>query len=192
MEFMKMKRGRANLTSGRIGWKSVVALVLVSFFGEILAAFEETNAKRPRVESGCWFGPVPEGIEPCHLIEQANAIVGRLSGPVKVHVQEIAAGLDVERSLRIQQSLLREHLVWLHDGLSERQLDLVVFLSVALSLERAQERTVELGSALEEEPEPKLHQRLQNVEFYRFQALLLLSHLSARLKDISDQKLRIW
>jgi hypothetical protein len=172
---------------------NLISMSLVYLIGLIptLAASAEIDAESAWGDSTCWFGPVPEGLDPCGLLEQAQGILVRLPGPVEDHVQELAMRLDIERSLRVQQGLLREHLAWLDDGLTTRQLDLVVFVAVALSLDRAQGRTVELHSALEKKPDPKLERSLQNVELYRSQALSLLDKLSPSLKDISDEELRI-
>jgi hypothetical protein len=144
-----------------------------------------------RGDVSCWFGPLPEGLDPCGLLAEARDLLGRLPQPVENDVNELAAGLDIERSLPIQQRLLREHLAWLDDGLTEKQLGLMVFLTVAVSLDRAQEQVIAFHEALEVEAEPKLEQRLRNVELYRRQSLLLLTELSRELKDISDRELKL-
>jgi hypothetical protein len=154
-------------------------------------AYGGADADRPGGDSKCWFGPIPEGTDPCGLIEQAQELLVRLPESAENYVRELAAGMEIERSLRVQQRLLREHLAWLDEDLTERQLDLIVFLAVALSLDRAQEKTAELHRLLEEKAEPKLEQSLQNVELYRSRALSLLSELSPGVKDISDRELRI-
>jgi hypothetical protein len=67
----------------------------------------------------------------------------------------------------------------------------VVFLAVALSLDRAQEKTADLHRRLEDKSEPALEQSLQRVELYRSQSLSVLSELSPRVEDMSDRELRI-
>ena len=174
-------------------WRFFITCSLVFLLSAISTAISiaECDTEGPRGDSTCWLGPVPEGTDPCGLIEQAQGLFVRLSNPVENHVQELAAGLDIERSLRVQQRLLREHLFWLDDDLTERQLDLLIFLAVALSLDRAQERTAELHRLLEKTSELKLEQSLQNVELYLSQALSLLGKLSARVKEVSDRELEI-
>jgi hypothetical protein len=167
-----------------------VALVLVGVMSTPIR-YAIAGKDSVRSDSACWFGPIPEGMDPCGLLSQAGGLLGRLPKPVGNDVHELAAGLDIERSLRIQQRLLREHLAWLDDGLTEKQLDLVVFLAVALSLDRAQGKTIELHQALEVKADPKLEQSLHNVELYRSQALSLLTELSRSLKDISDRELKM-
>lgn len=167
-----------------------VALVLA---GTLSTPFRHAIAGNDslRSDSACWFGPIPDGMDPCGLLTQAHDLLGRLPKPVENDVHELAEGMDIERSLRIQERLLREHLAWLDDSLTEKRLDLVVFLAIALSLDRAQGKTIELHQALEVKAEPKLEQSLQNVELYRSQALLLLTELSLSLKDISDRELKM-
>jgi hypothetical protein len=170
-----------------------VALVLVLLVGAASTPICHADAgtDRLRSDSNCWFGPIPEGTDPCGLLSQARDLLGRLPKPVENDVHELAAGLDIERSLGIQQRLLREHLAWLDDGLTEKQLDLMVFLAVALSLDRAQGKTIELHQALEEKAESKIEQSLRNVELYRTQALSLLTELGRGLKDISNRETRM-
>jgi hypothetical protein len=173
--------------------KLYTTCILVILLGavSIPIAGGEADAGRYRGDSKCWFGPVPEGTDPCGLIGQAQELLVQLPDSAAKYVRELAAGMELERSLRIQQKLLREHLVWLDDDLTERQLDLIVFLAVALSLDRAQDKTAELHRLLEEKSEPALEQSLQSVELYRSQALSVLSELSPRIEDMSDPELRI-
>jgi hypothetical protein len=79
-------------------------------------------------------------VDPCPFLEQAHGLVPRLTPSATEYLQKVAAGFDPERSLRVQQALLREDLIWQSRGFSRRQIDLMVFISVALSLEEAEEQ----------------------------------------------------
>jgi hypothetical protein len=141
--------------------------------------------------TSCWFGRVPEGMDPCELMEQAQGLLADIPPPVEGHVRELAAGLDIERSLRVQEKLLREHLAWLDEDLTERQLDLMIFLAVALSLDRAQARISELRGLLEQGTQSDHERSIQDIELYRSQALSLLDRLSPGLEDLSERELRM-
>jgi hypothetical protein len=130
-------------------------------------------------------------MDPCGLLSQARDLLGRSPKAVENDINEMAAGMDVERSLLIQEGLLREHLAWLDDDLTGKQLDVMVFLTLAASLDRAQEKTVKLLQALEVRDDSELEGRLQKVELYCSQALSILTALSSGLKDVSDRELRM-
>ena len=77
-------------------------------------------------------------------------------------------------------------------GFSRRQLDLLVFVSVALSLEQADALSVELRRSFAANGEPNDRVRLQRVDLYQSQALDLLEELSASLRTVPDNELRFY
>jgi hypothetical protein len=178
------------MVGGLYARSGVIALVLAGVISLPIHSAVALN-DNVRSDSNCWFGPIPEGMDPCGLLSQARDLLGRSPKSVENDVRELAAGMGIERSLLIQERLLREHLAWLDDSLTDKQLDLMVFLTLAVSLDRAQEKTIELHQALEAKDDSELEGRLQNVELYRSQALSLLNELSLSLKDISDRELRM-
>lgn len=137
----------------------------------------------------CWKGTVPDGIDPCSLFERARTLQDSLTRAADHYAKELADGLDFERSLRVQEGLLREHLAWQNDHLTARQIDLLVFVSVAVSLERAEERTAELEHELAENNDPGAKRRLESVELYSVQAWTLLGELSSSLKNLRKSDL---
>jgi hypothetical protein len=134
--------------------------------------------------------PLANPIDPCPLLEQANRLMPRLTRSAAEYARKVSAGFDPERSLRIQEALLREDLVWLSRGFSRQQMDLMVFVSVALSLEQADARSVELRNAFAANGDPKDQVRLQRIDLYRSEALQLLDELSASVRTVSDSELR--
>ena len=134
----------------------------------------------------CQFqAPIAHPIDPCPFL-----LVPRLTRSAAQYARKVAAGFDPERSLRIQQALLREDLTWMSRGFSRRQLDLLVFVSVALSLEQADALSVELRRSFAANGEPNDQVRLQRVDLYQSQALDLLEELSASLRTVPDNELR--
>ena len=141
----------------------------------------------------CQFqAPLANPVDPCPLLEQANALVPRLTQSAAQYARKVASGFDPERSLRIQQALLREDLTWMSRGFSRRQLDLMVFVSVALSLEQADALSVELRRSFAANGDPNDHVRLQRIDLYQSQALDLLEELSASLRTVPDSELRFY
>jgi hypothetical protein len=135
--------------------------------------------------------PLANPIDPCPLLEQANTLMPRLTRSAAEYARKLSAGFDPERSLRIQEALLREDLVWLNSGLSTHQMDLMVFVSVALSLEQADARAVELRDSFAANGDPNDQVRLKRIDLYRSEALQLLDELSGSVRTISDSELRI-
>lgn len=131
----------------------------------------------------------PCDVDPCPLLDQARRLLTRISPSTAEHLQVAAAEFDVERNLRVQQSLFREDLVWMRRGYSQQQLDLMVFVAVALSLELSVEREVALRNEFVENPEPKTMKRLQNMVRYQTQAVALLDRLAPQLLQVPERVL---
>jgi hypothetical protein len=165
----------------KVGFLIAVGLVILGY-----AAMGYGDSSRPT----CWKGPVPDGIDPCRLFERARTLQSSLTRVAHRYSEELAGGLDVERSLRVQEGLLREHLAWQNEHLTERQIDLLVFVSVTVSLERAEERTVELEREFTETSDPGAERRLESVELYIAQAWTLLDELSPSLENLRKSDLK--
>ena len=139
----------------------------------------------------CRFrAPLATPIDPCPFLEQAYGFIPRLSHSAADYARKVAEGFDPERSLRIQQALLREDLLWQSRGFSRRQMDLMVFVSVALSLQRTDAQLVELRRAFEQKGDAKDQQRIRRIDLYQSEALDLLEELSASLQSVPDSELR--
>lgn len=164
----------------RVGFLIIVGLSIAGFTSTVLG-----DSSKPT----CWKGQVPDGVNPCSLFEHARRLQDSLTRPANHYAKELADGLDIERSLRVQEGLLREHLAWQNDQLTARQIDLLVFVSVAVSLERAEERTAELDRELAENNDPDVKRRLESVELYSVQAWTLLGDLSFSLKNLRKSDL---
>ena len=136
--------------------------------------------------------PLASQIDPCPFLEQAHGLVPRLTRSATAYLQKVAQGFDPERSLRVQQALLREDLVWQSRGFSRRQIDLMVFISVALSLERADGRLSELRQSFLESGDPKDQRRIERIDMYRSQAVGLLARLSTSLQSVRESELRFY
>ncbi|MFQ5788866.1 MAG: hypothetical protein ACE5JI_00145 [Acidobacteriota bacterium] len=178
--------------TGRAG-AGVLVFVGLTFFGTASshsAALETRPARTVEGAVPCWSGPVPEGVEPCGLFNQARRLFSQVTRSAADYLQSVAQGFELERSLRLQQGLLREDLVWQDRGLTRRQIDLIVFVAVALSLDRVEKQSVELRAVVDSDP--KATGRLHNIERYSSQALVLLQELSARLRDVPDYELRFY
>jgi hypothetical protein len=105
------------------------------------------------------------------------------------HLRVAAVEFDVERSMRVQQALFREDLVWMRRGYSQQQLDVMVFVAIALSLELSVEREATLRDEFVENPEPKTMKRLQNIVRYQTQAVDLLARLAPQLRQVPERVL---
>ena len=128
--------------------------------------------------------------DPCPLLEQAQAFVPRLTRSAAEYARKVGAGFDPERSLRIQEALLREDLVWLSRGFSRQQIDLMVFVSVALSLEQADELSRELQRSFAATGDPNDQLRIKRVDLYQSEALNLLEELSTSLRSMPESELK--
>lgn len=123
---------------------------------------------------------------PVPCVEQAEELLGKLTRSAAIYLKKGAEGFDPTRNLRVQAALFREDLVWQTRGFTDRQIDLMVFISVALSLERA-------DKALEEAwKDPKNKARAEAIKLYRMQAESLLDDLSEKLRDIPDHEFRFY
>jgi hypothetical protein len=124
------------------------------------------------------------------LIEEAHRFLSRLVPSTATHLRLVAAEFDLERNLRIQQALFREDLQWLNRGYSQKQMDLMVFIAVALSLEKAGEVKTALRSSLDDNLDPSVMSRLKAVELYQSQAVAMLRRLSRELENMPNRELR--
>ena len=91
--------------------------------------------------------------------------------------------------MRVQEALFREDLVWLKRGYTERQLDLIVFLALALSLDQADDRLAVLCSSSENRDGWEMKRRTARIDLYRIQARTVLERLSTRLLNLDDHEL---
>jgi len=130
------------------------------------------------------------GEDPCPLLAQAHGILGKLHPSASNYVKSISCEFNLEGNLGIQQELLREDLVWQQKGFEPRQLDALVFVSVALAFEDAEHLLQELDQRLEQKADAHLEARRERVSLFRTQAFALLQEFSARLKDVSDSELQ--
>jgi hypothetical protein len=122
------------------------------------------------------------------LIEEAHRFLSQLLPSTASNLRRVGGEFDLERNLRIQEALFREDLVWLNRSYSPLQMDLMVFVAVALSLERAGEVEAELRSSLGGDLDPKLMRRLKAVDLYRSQAMQLLHRLSGDLESLPKRE----
>ena len=136
--------------------------------------------------------PLASQVDPCPFLEQAHGLVPRLTRSATAYLQKVAEGFDPERSLRVQQALLREDLVWQSRGFSRRQIDLMVFISVALSLEEAEGRLSALRQSFLESGDPKDQRSMERIDMYRSQAVALLAQLSTSLRSVPESDLRFY
>ena len=131
----------------------------------------------------------PCEVNPCSLLDQARDFLTRMEPSTAEHLRVAAAEFDVERSMRVQQALFREDLVWMRRGYSQQQLDVMVFVAIALSLELSVEREAALRNEFVENPEPKTMKRLQNIVRYQTQAVDLLARLASQLRQVPERVL---
>lgn len=136
--------------------------------------------------SSCWEGPVPDGVDPCKLINKGKGLVSGMGYKAERLVRELASGLDVGRSFRIQEGLVREHLQWQYEDLTKRQVDALVYAAVASRLEKTREELTLLRRELERKDDADKRRRLESIELFRSQALTLLVRISDELDETSD------
>lgn len=175
--------------------KATVGFVVCLFtiFGMSLGASGADGVLASDVNTPCLGDhPSPSGVDPCLLRAQAQRFISRLAPGTAESLQKISAEFDLERNLRIQQALFREDLNWMQRGYSARQIDLMVFVAVALSLERAKELEVELREVMKETPEPKIARRLESVVLYQTQALTMLDRMSGDLENVREYELKFY
>jgi hypothetical protein len=68
----------------------------------------------------------------------------------------------------------------------------MVFISVALSLEEAEEQLSELRRSFQKDGDPKDQRRIERIDLYRSQAVTLLEQLSASLRSVPESELRFY
>lgn len=130
------------------------------------------------------------GEDPCPLLAQAHGILSKLHPSASNYVKSISCEFNLEGNLDIQQELLRDDLVWQQKGFEPRQLDVLVFVSVALAFEDAEQLLQELDQRIEQKSDAHVESRRERVSLFRTQAFALLQELSARLKDLPDSELQ--
>jgi len=128
--------------------------------------------------------------DPCSVLERVHTILGRFSPSAVEYVQSVASDFNLEGNVRIQQSLLREDFIWQQRGLTPRQLDVMVFASVGLSLQDAERLLKELRQSLDRSPDPQVQKRLDRVTLFKAQALAFLLPLADELRATTDADLR--
>ena len=124
------------------------------------------------------------------LILQAQELLSRLRPSAAQYLEYVAHRWELERTLRVQQALFREDLISQRRSFTDRQLDVMVFVVVALSVDRADARAIELETLLAEGKDSQAKRRLASVNLYRSQAFTMLSELAPRLRNIPDRELR--
>jgi hypothetical protein len=185
---MAVKRFYCKCLAAR--WRIVtvgLALTLFTFFGTWMNPPHVIGSCAALGEDAKAFGT---GDDPYPLIEEAQRFLSRLPPTTAAHLRLVAAEFDMERNLRIQQALFREDLVWLNRGYSPKQMDLMVFIAVALSLESAGEVKTDLRRSLDDNLDPKVVSRLKAVDLYQSQAVAMLRRLSRELESIPNRELR--
>ncbi len=135
---------------------------------------------------------IPSAIDPCPLFRQAQDLMDRLTPSATEYLENASAGFRPDRSLRVQEALFREDLKWQSRGFSRSQMNVMVFVSVALSLESAEAQISELRSSLQETGDPKIARRIERINLYRSQAVALLDELSRDLRDLSNYELSFY
>ena len=174
-------------------WLKREAWGLFTLLFTVFGAFAPLSAVDRPEEVPCWSGDfTTEGIDSCALLEQAQRLLSRLEPSSAAHLRSLASGFDPERSLRIQQALLREDLIWQNRGFTSRQVDLMVFVAVALSVQGATELEIELQDTLEDSSDSKLKRRLERIRLYKQQALAFLDRISPDLKNVREYELKFY
>jgi hypothetical protein len=154
-----------------------LAVICIFLFAHVSIARADTTS------SSCWEGPVPEGVDPCKLINKGKSLVSEMGFKAERLVRELATGLDVGRSLRVQEGLVREHLQWQYEDLTKRQVDALVYAAVAKRLEKTREELTSLRRELENKDDAAKRRRLESIELFRSQALTLLVRISDELEE---------
>ena len=175
------------------GGASVLVLISLVGYGVLATPVQAAGTAKNASADGavCRLqAPLASPIDPCPFLDRAHGFVLRLTRSAAEYARKVAAGFDPERSLRIQEALLREDLTWLSRGFSRQQMDLMVFVSVALSLEQADARSGELRRSLAANGDPNDQVRLQRIDLYQSEALVLLEELSASLRSMPDSVFR--
>ena len=185
---MAVKRFYCKCLAAR--WRIVtvgLALTLFTFFGTWMNPPLVVGSCTALEEDAKAFGT---GDEVYPFIEEAQRYLSRLLPTTASHLRLVAAEFELERNLRIQQALFREDLVWLNRGYSQKQMDLMVFIAVALSLESAGEVKSELRRSHDDNLDPRVMSRLKAVDLYQSQAVAMLRRLSSELESISSNDFR--
>lgn len=162
--------------SGSLAHLRLLAMICIVLFAHVGIARADTTA------SSCWEGPAPEGVDPCKLINQGKNLVSEMGPQAERLVRELATGLDAGRSLRVQEGLVREHLLWQYEDLTKRQVDTLVYAAVAKRLGKTREEMTALRRELENEDNADKRRRLEGLELFRSEALTLLVRLSHELE----------
>jgi hypothetical protein len=139
-----------------------------------------------RTEASCSNIPLWDGRDPSTHLDQARSFLSKLPQSTQKSLEKVADGFDTERDLHVQQALFREDLIWQNRGYTDRQIDLMVFVAVALSLERAGDEAARLCESSKGKEERKIEPRLERIGLYRADALTVLDRLSLRLLNLGD------
>jgi hypothetical protein len=134
--------------------------------------------------------PLQAGDEACQLIAKTHRVLGRMSSSAVDYVQTVASEFNLEGNLRLQESLLREDLIWQQRGLSPEQLNVMVFVAVGLSLQDAEGLVDELRRSLGGRADADAARRLQRVQLYREQAITFLKELAPQVDKVREAELR--
>ncbi len=130
--------------------------------------------------------------DPCPLLEQVHTFQPKLPKSASAYLTKAAHGFDPTRRLSVQHRLFRDDLVWQGRGFSDKQLDLMVFITVGLSLELADGQLTELKEKYQKSGNPEDLLKMDKVRIYCIDAVNLLDRLSPKLKDLPLASLRIY
>lgn len=119
--------------------------------------------------------------------KEAKELLSKLTRSAASYVEDVSHALDPTRSLRIQTGLLREDLIWQNRGLTSRQLDLMVLVSVALTIDHVEE---EIDTLRRFDDSASTDQgRLETLVMYREQAVELVARMLNELGEVRDYEL---
>lgn len=116
-------------------------------------------------------------------IEQANDLRERLLPATQEKVERLGYGAHLWRRYGLQMELLREHLEWLHIGLSDRQIMVVQVCVLGRLLERAQE-------AIDQPTDEEQKKYRTQISMHRELGYILLKKKLEELGDVEDSELR--
>jgi len=180
---------------GRRRW-ALAGITVITIFCAPSALLHASETKLGNDESAihhCLSGQSSvDGIDPCPLLNRAYSLLSRLMPPTASRLRTVAYHFDVERNLRIQEALFREDLIWQDRGYTDRQIDLMVFLVVALSLDRAADLAFDLRRTLQEQYDPQIARRHESINQYRAHAVAFLDRVSSRLVDMRDEEMKFY
>lgn len=122
-----------------------------------------------------------------------ETLMSMLTPATKSEIEDMGRGFDVEgKPPALQVSLLKEEIIWREMILTERQIDVVLYLALHEAIERAKKLHAEYEKAAANSLGEAWKKRADRVLLFLLAAELEMKRLAKLVKEVRDYELKFY